>query len=133
MKKNGILNSSISKVLADLGHTDTIVIVDSGYPVPKGALKIDLTLKVGTPSFLEVLEIINDEMFIESATIAEEIKISNPIILNRINMYNYKMKIVSHEKLKENAKSASAFIRTGEATPFANIILSSAVFFGDAK
>ena len=26
MKKNGILNSHIAKVLADLGHTDTIVI-----------------------------------------------------------------------------------------------------------
>ena len=34
MKKNGILNSHIAKVLADLGHTDTIVIADCGLPIP---------------------------------------------------------------------------------------------------
>lgn len=34
MQKIGILNSDIAKVLADLGHTDTIVIGDCGLPVP---------------------------------------------------------------------------------------------------
>lgn len=32
MQKGGILNSHIAKVLADLGHTDTICIGDCGYP-----------------------------------------------------------------------------------------------------
>ena len=36
MQKGGMLNSSIAKVLADLGHTDTIVIGDCGLPVPAG-------------------------------------------------------------------------------------------------
>ena len=30
MQKGGMLNSSIAKVLADLGHTDTIVIGEIG-------------------------------------------------------------------------------------------------------
>lgn len=51
MQKIGILNSDIAKVLADLGHTDTIVIGDCGLPVPAGVPKIDLALKPGTPSF----------------------------------------------------------------------------------
>ena len=55
MQKIGILNSDIAKVLADLGHTDTIVIGDCGLPVPAGVPKIDLALKPGTPSFLDVL------------------------------------------------------------------------------
>ena len=50
MQKGGMLNSSIAKVLADLGHTDTIVIGDCGLPVPAGVQKIDLALKPGTPS-----------------------------------------------------------------------------------
>lgn len=41
MKKNGILNSDISKVLADLGHTDYIVIGDCGLPIPNQVKKID--------------------------------------------------------------------------------------------
>lgn len=35
-----MLNSSIAKVLADLGHTDTIVISDCGLPVPAGVQKL---------------------------------------------------------------------------------------------
>jgi D-ribose pyranase len=35
MKKTGMLNSSISKVLADLGHTDWIVIGNVGLPIPQ--------------------------------------------------------------------------------------------------
>ena len=54
MQRGGMLNSSIAKVLADLGHTDTIVIGDCGLPVPAGVPKIDLALKPGMPSFVDV-------------------------------------------------------------------------------
>lgn len=40
MKKHGILNSHLAKILADLGHTDKIVIADAGLPVPDGVLKL---------------------------------------------------------------------------------------------
>lgn len=50
MYKTGILNSDISKVLSDLGHTDQIVIGDCGLPVPKDVKKIDLALTLG-PKF----------------------------------------------------------------------------------
>ena len=56
MKKHGILNSEISKVLADLGHTDQLIIADAGLPVPKGIKKIDVALTLGTPDFLTVLD-----------------------------------------------------------------------------
>ena len=46
MKKNGILNSEISKVLSDLGHTDFICIGDCGLPVPDNVKKIDLFMRV---------------------------------------------------------------------------------------
>ncbi|MFB4473776.1 D-ribose pyranase, partial [Oceanobacillus caeni] len=78
MKKNGILNSNIAKVLVDLGHTDTIVIGDAGLPVPDGVLKIDLALTPGTPSFQEVVKAVVDDMVIEKVTIAEEMKDTNP-------------------------------------------------------
>lgn len=40
MKKQGILNSHIAKVLADLSHTDTIVVGDVGLPVPPGSSRL---------------------------------------------------------------------------------------------
>lgn len=74
MKKNGILNSHISKILSDLGHTDRIAIADAGLPVPDGVLKIDLALKLGTPSFREVLDVIADDMVTERVIVASEIR-----------------------------------------------------------
>lgn len=62
MKKNGILNSEITKVLADLGHTDTIVIADCGLPIPPSVKKVDLALAFGNPSFLDILNLLKDEM-----------------------------------------------------------------------
>ncbi len=34
---------------------------------------------------------------------------------------------VSHEQFKEHTKKAKAIIRTGEATPYANVILHAGV------
>lgn len=82
MKKQGILNSHISKVLTDLGHTDTIVIADIGLPVPSGVPKIDLALKLGVPSFQEIVEIISEDMVIEKVIVAEELAAKIKTLLN---------------------------------------------------
>lgn len=37
---------------------------------------------------------------------------------------------VRHERLKELTREARGIIRTGEATPFANVVLYSGVIFG---
>ena len=66
MKKHGMLNSHIAKVLADLGHTDTIVVADVGLPIPEGVTKIDLALKLGNPSFEEAVSSIAEDMEIEN-------------------------------------------------------------------
>lgn len=129
MKKYGILNSSISKVLADLGHTDQIIIADCGLPIPDHVKKIDLALKLGSPSFSEVFEVILENMYVEQAVIANEITEHNEqlenIINNSINNINY----ISHEELKKQSNVAKAIIRTGEATPYANVILQAGVNF----
>ena len=74
MQRHGILNSHIAKVLADLGHTDTICISDCGLPVPEGVQKIDLALDFGVPSFEQVVSIIAKHMKSEAIHVATEIK-----------------------------------------------------------
>ncbi|NEU63860.1 D-ribose pyranase [Paenibacillus sp. ALJ109b] len=133
MKKQGILNSHISKVLSDLGHTDTIVIADAGLPVPDGVPKIDLSLKLGTPSFQEVVELIADDMVVEKVILAAEIKAGNPEALQFITEKFGDEAIdvsISHEQFKALSRNAKVVIRTGEATPYANCILQSGVIFG---
>ncbi|MGH2107039.1 D-ribose pyranase [Aerococcus urinaeequi] len=131
MKKNGILNSEISKLLSDLGHTNQITIADAGLPVPDGVKKIDLALKLGTPSFIEVLEEVLKDMAVEKVILAEEIKVDNESQLDAIHQLvgTNEVEFVSHEAFKKQSGQSKAIIRTGEATPFSNIILQSNVIF----
>jgi D-ribose pyranase len=130
MKRNGMLNSHIAKVLADLGHTDTIVIGDAGLPVPDGVLKIDLALTPGTPSFQEVVKAVSDDMIIEKVIIAEEIIEANPNQHEFMKMRSdYELDYVEHERFKQLTANAKAIIRTGETTAYSNCILQAGVFF----
>lgn len=135
MKRNGILNADISRVLSYMGHTDTLAVGDCGLPIPEETERIDLALKLGVPSFMEVLEEVAKEMKIEKVVLAEEIREKNPKIheeiLELVNKMDTECSVeyVSHTKLKEQTKTCKAVIRTGETTPYANIILQSACLF----
>ena len=133
MKKNGILNSEISRVLSYLGHTDCICIGDCGLPIPDETERIDLALTLGEPTFLRTLELVAGDMKIEKIVLAEEIKSQNPAVLAGIEALvagqNVEVQFVSHVELKEQTKTCKAVIRTGETTPYANIILQSGCIF----
>lgn len=135
MKRNGILNSSISSVLSSMGHTDLLCIGDCGLPIPDETKRIDLALRFNIPSFLETLNVVTDDMAVEAYILAEEIKDQNPEMMENIRtMMNKKFPnavecFTSHENLKEQTKTCKAVIRTGEITAFSNIILVSACIF----
>ncbi|MCU4989430.1 D-ribose pyranase [Bacillus cereus] len=131
MKKHGVLNSEIASVLASLGHTDTIVIADCGLPIPDGVKRIDLAVEIGKPSFLDVLQVVADDMEIEKVTLAEEVINKNAEVNKEIELKLIEpaFEYVSHEQFKEHTKKAKAIIRTGEATPYANVILHAGVIF----
>ena len=103
MKKHGALNSEIDKLLADLGHTDQLTIGDLGLPVPTGVKKIDLALKLGSPSFEEVLLVMQQEMAVEAIVLAEEIKTENAEQWQLIQKTfpNVPIRFVPHEAFKE--------------------------------
>lgn len=131
MKKGKFLNSDITSIIASMGHTDTFVIADAGLPIPDGVKRVDLSLVRGLPSFIETLESIKDEIFVESVILAEEIMDKNPSLLEEIKtIYDPSIiKFVKHEQFKILTKDSKAVVRTGECSPYANIILSSGVEF----
>ncbi|WP_282022776.1 D-ribose pyranase [Priestia flexa] len=131
MKRHGILNSHISKVLTDLGHTDMVVIADAGLPIPDGVPRIDLSLKLGVPSFEDVVDAVRDDMVIEKVIVAHEIKENNKETMSYINevFFDTEKQFVSHEIMKALTKEAKVVIRTGEVTPYANCILQAGVIF----
>ena len=133
MKRKGILNSEISRVLSYLGHTDRICIGDCGLPIPDETERIDLALEFGIPTFMKTLEVVAEDMKIEKIVLAEEIKEQNPTVLQQIEALfagqDVETEFVSHAELKEQTKDCKAVIRTGETTPYANIILQSGCIF----
>lgn len=144
MKKTKLLNSQISYVVAKMGHTDAIAIGDAGLPIPENVQRIDLALKKGVPSFVEVLQTVLTELQIEEAVVANELEqagepslaLSQQItsILQTQSALQkpakeIKLVKVSHEDFKKTTAFCKAVIRTGETTPYANIILKSGVVF----
>ena len=135
VKKQGILNSDISRVLSYLGHTDTICIGDCGLPIPDAVERIDLALAFGEPTFMRTLEVVAADMKVEKIVLAEEIKENNPKVLSEIQEFfagsdvEVEVEFVSHAELKAIKNDCKAVIRTGETTPYANIILQAGCIF----
>lgn len=135
MKKKGILNSDISRVLSYMGHTDRICIGDCGLPIPEETERIDLAVKFGQPAFMDVLKEVCTDMKVEKIILAEEICTVNQGVLSEILKY-FKdsdsmpdVEYVPHVELKKLTKDCKAVIRTGETSPYANIILQSGCIF----
>jgi len=139
MKKNMLLNAEISHVIAKLGHTDSLVIADAGLPIPAVTQRIDMALTAGVPTFLQVFKVVTEEMQVEQAILAEEIVKQNPklhdaLLLQLAQLEQHQgntitLKYISHESFKAQSANSRAVIRSGECSPYANIILCAGVTF----
>lgn len=132
MKKNFLLNSEISYEIAKIGHTQTITIGDAGLPIPKNVKRVDLAVAKQIPSFLQVLDAILTEMKVEKIILADEINEKAPELKEQIIkrfQNEAAVEYVKHEQFKKLTEESNAIIRTGETTPYANIILMSGVTF----
>jgi len=129
MKKKGILNPQINRVISEMGHRDMLIITDAGLPTLREIERIDLILKCGIPSFKEVLSAVLPEMEIEEAYLANEITEKNSQMFDFISSQVKNLHFIAHEDFKELSRKARAIIRTGECSSYANIILISGVTF----
>ncbi len=131
MKKTGILNADMAAVVARMGHTDTLCIADAGLPIPDTTRRIDLVVRPGLPGFLDVVDAVLQEMVVERAIVAEEMLRVSPDLYNRLiqRLGNIPVESVPHSEFKRRTETCKAVVRTGEFTPYANVILVSGVAF----
>lgn len=131
MKKTGILNADLVHVIATMGHTDLICIADSGLPIPPGVKRIDLALVAGVPSYLQALKAVLGELQVEAAVVAEEMRSRSPKVHEETKrlLGGVRLDHVPHEQFKAMLAQVKAVVRTGEQTPYANVILQSGVTF----
>lgn len=131
MKKGALINSEIAYVISKMGHTDMLTICDSGLPIPQNTQRIDLALKKGIPSFLDTLDTVLEELKVEEIIIASQMEDISPKLYEEMlkRFKDIKIVKVEHEEFKNITKDSMAIVRTGEFTPYANVILKSGVVF----
>jgi D-ribose pyranase len=134
MRKNsGTLNSQLSRVFSELGHTDQVVVTDAGLPIPAQVERVDLALAEGIPSFLQVLDQTLAEIVIQGAIAPAEIEQESPKMLaalrERLDRLAVELTLVPHAEFKQRSGLARAAIRSGEFTPYANVILTCGVMY----
>lgn len=131
MKKRGILNAQLAGFLAALGHKDQFMIADAGMPIPKGVPIVDLALVGGVPTFQQAMDAVLDEICVEGYIVAEEIREKNPQQLAYIEqkLPGLPREMIPHTELKQRCSDLRFVIRTGEFTPYPNIILIAGVAF----
>ena len=131
MKKTPLLHAELSRLVASLGHGDAVVVADAGLPAPPGTTVIDLALTRGVPSFAQVLDTLLSEMQVERAEHAAEMLERSPQVaaLLRRALPGVPLSAVSHASFKQRCTIARAVVRSGECTPYANVILFAGVVF----
>lgn len=131
MKKTALLNQPLSAVIAGMGHGDLLVIGDAGLPIPAGIPRIDLAVTAGVPRMLEVLRAVLTELQVEEALVAQETWEVSPQVGDGIRtaLGSVPIRTITHAELKELSARAVAVVRTGECTPYANVVLKAGVTF----
>jgi len=131
MKKTHLLHAELSQLIAAMGHGDAIVIADAGLPVPPGTRCIDLAVTRGVPSFEQVLDAVLSEMQVERAEHAQEMLDKSPQVADLLvrRLGDVPLEAVEHALFKQRSAAARAIVRTGECTPYANVMLFAGVVF----
>jgi D-ribose pyranase len=127
MKRGGILHPGINHLLASTGHTDYFTICDRGFPIPSGQDRIDLALTDNLPRVLDVLRLIDADFMIDRIIVAEEAIRFSPDYVSALRAIRPGLRVeaVPHLELKHLCAQGRATIRTGDTTPYANILVVS--------
>ena len=98
-----------------------------------------LALTQGVPTFMQVFAAVTQEMQVESAILAEEIVKQNPSLheallaeltaLGQRQGNTISVRYISHQAFKAQTEHSRAVIRSGECSPYANLILCAGVTF----
>lgn len=129
MRTSGLWHAELVQLIVSLRHHDSLVIADAGLPVPDGVRTIDLGWARGEPRMLPVLGAVMAELVVERAVVATETHDAF-LELMQERLDGVPVEFITHDELKASCADARAVVRTGEATPFANVILHAGVPFG---
>jgi D-ribose pyranase len=128
MLQTGILNPHVLDLLARIRHTNTLVIADWAFPYWPEIETVDISLTQGIPTVLEVLDLLTPIFKIGHIWQAEEFLSTNEaatIERFKKSFGTIPLTREAHTTFKSRVPQAIGLIRTGDATPYGNLILES--------
>ncbi|MFG2003697.1 D-ribose pyranase [Spirillospora sp. NPDC048911] len=132
-RNNGTLNGQLARVISEVGHTDQVVVTDAGLPIPAGVERVDLAVRENLPRFLDLLDVVLDELSVEGVLMSAEIRDHSPEMLaeieKRFERLGVTPRFVPHTEFKQATGAARAAVRSGEFTPYANVLLTAGVVY----
>lgn len=129
MRRDGLWHPRLMAVVTAMGHTDELVVADAGLPVPGGVECIDLLWSRGQPPMLPVLRAVLAELVVEAAWLSTQTKEPKLVADLGDALAGLPVHRLDHQHLKERLAGARVIVRTGESTPYANVILTAGVPF----
>ena len=129
MLQTAILNPALLELLARVRHTNTLVIADWAFPFWPEIETVDISLTRGIPTVLEVLDLLTPVFKIGRIWQANEFVTSNAedIVARFAKSFGeIPLTREAHIDFKLRVPRAIGLIRTGDATPYGNLILESA-------
>jgi D-ribose pyranase len=127
VRAHGLWHAELVELIVSMRHHDTLVIADAGLPAPDHVQTIDLGWRRGDPRVLPVLDAVLTELVIEQATVASEA--GQPFVSHLTARLDVPIERTDHEAFKVCCADARAIVRTGDDTPYANVILHAGVPF----
>lgn len=129
MRSSGLWHPRLLSLIAGMGHGDLLVLADPGLPVPRGVEIVDLVVARGVPRLTSVLRPVLAELVVERALLAAELTAA-PLVADLTgHLGDVPVRRVGHGELKATTARAAAVVRTGEDTPYANVVLQAGVPF----
>jgi D-ribose pyranase len=130
MKRNGILNLELNQAIAAMGHGDSMIVCDAGFPIPAQVTRVDLAIVADVPDLETVLTAISRDFIAEKIGYATEMAQNNPLLKEKVDRIFAGTELVTFphaQILTELAASAKFIVRTGAFDPWGNIVLYSGV------
>lgn len=130
MKKGRILNKNLNTAIANMAHTDIMIIADAAFPIPSEAQRIDLAICQDVPGVAHILELVMSDLIYERVIVAEEQKLYNQPHYNCVCALSerYSVETIPHAELMETiSKQAKYIVRTGAFEPWGNVVLVSGI------
>lgn len=128
MLKAGVLNPHLNSLISRVRHTNTLVIADRGFPFWPMIETVDISLVDDVPTVLQVLAALRGNFVIAKAWMAREfLRINSPTTRAAFAtaLDGIALKHEPHVEFKQRVPRAIGLIRTGDTTPYANLILES--------